>query len=62
MVVFQRLYSYLAVPENGKKWLMLTSCWFFAGADCPWAVEVDHVNGVKASAQFKYQNNDKRRS
>jgi hypothetical protein len=41
---------------------MLTRCWFFAGAGCPWAVEVDHVTGVKASAQFKYQNNDKRRS
>ena len=34
----------------------------FTGADCPWAVQVNHVTGVKASAQFKYQNNEKRRS
>ena len=27
----------------------------FPGADCPWAVQVDHVSGVMGSAQFKYQ-------
>lgn len=27
----------------------------FTGADCPWAVQVDHVTGVLDSAQFKYQ-------
>jgi hypothetical protein len=27
----------------------------FTGADCPWAVQVDHVSGVMDSAQFKYQ-------
>ncbi|MDG5469818.1 hypothetical protein P9J64_15960 [Deltaproteobacteria bacterium IMCC39524] len=34
----------------------------FAGSDFSWAVKVDHVTGVKPSAQFKCQNNDKRRS
>jgi len=34
----------------------------FTSADCPWAVQVDHVTGVMDSAQFKYQNNEKRRS
>lgn len=27
----------------------------FSGADCPWAVKVDHVDGVVDAAHFKYQ-------
>jgi len=59
-VAVYTLTSLFELPETGSD--VVSQFLVFAGTDCPWAVQVDHVTGVKASAQFKYQNNDKRRS
>jgi hypothetical protein len=47
------LTSLFELPETDSD--VESQLLFFTGADCPWAVQVDHVTGIMDSAQFKYQ-------
>jgi len=51
------LFDLLETDSNVESQLLV-----FMGADCQWVVQVDHGTGVKASAQFKYQKNEKRKT
>jgi len=44
------LFELTETDPHGKDHLLV-----FSGADCPWAVKVDHVDGVVDAAHFKYQ-------
>jgi hypothetical protein len=52
-VAVYTLTSLFKLPETDS--IVESQLLVFTGADYPWAVQVDHVTGVMASAQFKYQ-------
>jgi chemotaxis signal transduction protein len=52
-VAVYTLTSLFELPETDSD--VESQLLVFTGADCPWAVQVDHVTGVMDSAQLKYQ-------
>jgi hypothetical protein len=52
-VAVYTLTSLFKLPETDS--IVESQLLVFTGADYPWAVQVDHVTGVMASAQLKYQ-------
>jgi hypothetical protein len=59
-VAVYTLTSLFELPETDSN--VESQLLVFMGADCPWVVQVDHGTRVKASAQFKYQKNEKRKT